>query len=151
MEEIKEIRTRNELADYIGVPRKKLSYILYVKKIENLYESFKIPKKNGGFRQIHAPKKDLKQIQKSLAEALYKYEKEIAKKNGLNSNISHAFEKGKSFITNAQIHRNKRFVINVDLENFFDSFHFGRVRGYFMKNKNYQCSEEVATTIAQIA
>lgn len=60
-------------------------------------------------------------------------------------------EKGKSFITNAQIHRNKRFVINVDLENFFDSFHFGRVRGYFMKNKNYQCSEEVATTIAQIA
>ena len=38
MEEIKEIRTRNELADYIGVPRKKLSYILYVKKIENLYE-----------------------------------------------------------------------------------------------------------------
>lgn len=109
MEEIKEIRTRNELADYIGVPRKKLSYILYVKKIENLYESFKIPKKNGGFRQIHAPKKDLKQIQKSLAEALYKYEKEIAKKNGLNSNISHAFEKGKSFITNAQIHRNKRW------------------------------------------
>lgn len=45
MEEIKEIRTRNELADYIGVPRKKLSYILYVKKIENLYESFKIPKR----------------------------------------------------------------------------------------------------------
>lgn len=150
MGEIKEIRTRNELADYIGVPRKKLSYVLYVKKIENLYESFEIPKKNGGFRKIHAPKKDLKQIQKSLAEALYKYEKEIAKENGINFNISHAFEKGKSFITNAQIHRNKRFVINVDLENFFDSFHFGRVRGYFMKNRNYQCTEEVATTIAQI-
>ena len=62
MEEIKEVRTRNELADYIGVPRKKLSYVLYVKRIENLYESFEIPKKNGGFRQIHAPKKDLKQI-----------------------------------------------------------------------------------------
>ena len=151
MEEIKEIRTRNELADYIGVPRKKLSYVLYIKKIENLYESFEIPKKNGGFRKIHAPKQDLKQIQKSLSEALYKYEKAITKKNGNNVNISHAFVKGKSFITNAQIHRNKRFVINVDLENFFDSFHFGRVRGYFMKNKNYQCSEEVATTIAQIA
>lgn len=151
MEEIREIRTRNELADYIGVPRKKLSYVLYVKKTENLYESFEIPKKNGGFRKIHAPKEDLKQIQKSMAEALYKYEKEIATANGINFNISHAFEKGKSFITNAQIHRNKRLVINIDLENFFDSFHFGRVRGYFMKNKNYQCSEEVATTIAQIA
>ena len=48
-----------------------------------MYESFKIPKKNGGFRQIHAPKKDLKQIQKSLAEALYKCEKEIAKRMDL--------------------------------------------------------------------
>ena len=44
MEEIKEVLTRNELADYIGVPRKKLSYVLYVKRIENLYESFEIPK-----------------------------------------------------------------------------------------------------------
>ena len=151
MEELKEIRTRNELADCLGVPRKKLSYIIYIKKIENLYESFDIPKKNGGFRHIHAPKKDLKKIQKSLAEVLYKNEKEIAKRNGTNLNISHAFEKEKGFITNAKIHRNKRFVINVDLEDFFDSFHFGRVRGYFIKNKNYQLTKEVATTIAQIA
>ena len=65
-------------------------------------------------------------------------------------NISYAFKKGKSFITNARIHRNKRIVVNVDLENFFDSFHFGRIRGYFMKNRNYQLPEEVATTISQI-
>lgn len=111
MEEIKEIRTRNEIGRLYWQFQEKNCHIYYmIKKIENLYESFKIPKKNGGFRQIHAPKKDLKQIQKSLAEALYKYEKEIAKKNGLNSNISHAFEKGKSFITNAQIHRNWSYV-----------------------------------------
>ena len=50
MEEFNEIRTRNELADYIKVPRKKLSFVLYIKKTENLYESFDIPKKNGGYR-----------------------------------------------------------------------------------------------------
>lgn len=86
---------------------KKLSFVLYIKKTENLYESFDIPKKNGGYRHIHAPKKDLKQIQKKLAQSLYNYERQIAKNNGTNLNISHAFEKGKSFITNAQIHRNK--------------------------------------------
>ena len=32
MEEIKEIRTRNELADYIGVPRKKNCHIYYMLK-----------------------------------------------------------------------------------------------------------------------
>ena len=48
MEEIKEIRTRNELADYIGVPRKKLSYILYVKKIEKFVRIFlRFPKRMG--------------------------------------------------------------------------------------------------------
>ena len=150
MEELKELRTRDELADYIGVPRSKLTYILYVKKTENLYTSFDIPKKNGGVRHIHAPRKELKQIQKNLAEVLYRYEKELANVYGTNLNISHAFERKKSIITNAKIHRNKRFVINIDLENFFDSFHFGRVRGYFMKNKNYQFSKEIATIIAQI-
>lgn len=150
MDELKNIRTRNELADYLGIPRNKLTYVLYVKKTESFYKTFDIPKKSGGFRHIHAPAEDLKWIQKRLAVVLYNYEKHIAEIEGTKLNISHAFEKKKSFITNAEIHRNKRFVINVDLENFFDSFHFGRVRGYFMKNKNYQLPKEVATTIAQI-
>ncbi len=52
----------------------------------------------------------------------YNYRKHIAKTEGTKLNISHAFEKKKSFITNAEIHRNKRFVINVDLENFLTVF-----------------------------
>lgn len=38
----------------------------------------------------------------------------------------------------------------MDLENFFDSFHFGRVRGYFQKNNYYKLPFEVATIIAQL-
>ena len=151
MEELKEIQTRNELADYIKVPRQKLSYILYVKGTENLYKSFEIPKKSGGVRHIHAPEEELKQIQSKLAKVLYEYALKIEKNNGKKWNIAHAFVKGKGCFTNAKIHRNKRILVNVDLKDFFDSFHFGRVRGYFMKNRNYQLSEEVATVIAQIA
>lgn len=90
-------------------------------------------------------------IQRQLAEALYNYQKEIWNKCNVNPNISHAFQKEKSFITNAKIHRNKRFIINIDLENFFDSFHFGRVRGYFLKDRSFQLPSEVATVIAQLA
>ena len=115
MDKFNEIRTRNELADFIEVPRKKLTYVLYVKKTENLYKSFDIPKKNGGFRQINAPQNDLKQIQKKLEVALYNYESQLTREKEINLNISHAFKKGKSFITNAQIHRNKRIVINLSL------------------------------------
>ena len=61
------------------------------------------------------------------------------------------FEEKKSIITNAVIHKNKRFVLNLDLENFFAAFHFGRVEGFFEKNRDFRLPREVALTIAQIA
>lgn len=50
--------------------------------------------------------------------ALTNYQQEIIKDYNLQSEISHAFEKDKDIITNAKIHRNKRYVINFDLEDF---------------------------------
>ncbi|MEY8412997.1 retron Ec67 family RNA-directed DNA polymerase/endonuclease [Lachnospiraceae bacterium 62-26] len=147
---INEIKNRNELADFLAVPRKKLTYILYVKKIDNYYTSFDISKKNGGVRHIYAPYRDLKNIQRKIGDALWKYQKEIWKKNNINPIISHGFEKGKSILTNAKVHRDKKYVMNIDLENFFDCFHFGRVRGFFQKNINFQLSKEVSTVLAQL-
>ena len=42
-------------------------------------------------------------------------------------------------------------ILNIDLEDFFDSFNFGRVRGFFIKDRNFCVSSDVATVIAQIA
>ncbi|MEC2215987.1 retron Ec67 family RNA-directed DNA polymerase/endonuclease [Bacillus velezensis] len=148
MREFNDIGTRNELADFLKIPRKQLSYVLYIKSINNLYTSFEIHKKNGGVRNIKAPLEELKDIQRKLAEALYKHKK---KKQGQKNKLSHAFEKNKGIITNAEIHRNKRLVLNIDLENFFESFHFGRVRGFFTKNKNFLLPIEIATIIAQLS
>lgn len=147
MSEIHDIKQRNELADLLNIPRKQLSHILYIKGISNLYTSFEIPKKSGGIRNINAPLEELKVIQSRLASLLYK--QKVEKRE--NNKVSHAFEKNKSIITNAKIHRNKRFILNIDLEDFFESFHFGRVRGFFLKNNDFLLSEEVATVIAQIS
>lgn len=150
MKNLNELKTRNELADYLKIPRKTLSYILYVKTVDELYVFFEIPKKKEGVRSIHAPVEQLKNIQRKIADALWKYQLDVWKSRDINPNISQAFIKGKGIITNAQIHRNKRFVYNLDLENFFDSFHFGRVRGFFLKSYDYQFSDDVATTIANL-
>lgn len=146
-----EIQTRNELADYLHIPRRKLAYILFEVGIQNCYRTFQIPKRSGGEREICAPKPDLKEIQRSLASALYEFQQNTRKAHGIHPHISHAYEKGKGIITNASIHCRKRFVLNLDLENFFDSFHFGRVKGYFEKNRDFHLPTEVALTIAQIA
>ncbi|MED2914902.1 RNA-directed DNA polymerase [Bacillus sp. AR8-1] len=147
MRKFNEIKTRNELADFLNVPRKQLSYVLYKRGVDNLYTSFEIDKKNGSARKINAPLEELKGVQRKLAEALYKYMRNKWKKK----NISHGFEKDKSIITNAKIHRNKRLVLNIDIEDFFESIHFGRVRGFFSKNNNFLLPIEVATVVAQIS
>ena len=131
----KDIKSRNELADFLGIQRKTLSYVLYKKGIDSYYSMFEIPKKNGGARIICAPHGTLKTIQQRLAATLYEYRSTRIHNYNITINISHAFEKRKSILTNAQIHRNKYIVLSVDLENFFDSFHFGRILGYFEKNR----------------
>ena len=47
--------------------------------------------------------------------------------------------------------RSRRYVFNVDIQDFFGSINFGRVRGYFIADKNFQLRAEVATVLAQIA
>lgn len=150
MIKLKNVKNRKEFAEFIGVPLQKLTYVLYIAKIDNLYTSFQIPKRSGGVRTINAPQKDLLDMQKKLAKLLATHKSIIQEENHIKLNISHGFEKNRSIITNAKIHRNKRFVFNVDIENFFDSFHFGRVKGYFEKNNNFELPSEVATIIAQL-
>lgn len=140
-----DLKTRNDLADFLGISRSYLTYLLYIKGVNNCYSSFEITKSNGNKRKIHAPNKELKSIQTKLTNELYLY-----RQNTNRNTISHAFEKMKGIITNAEKHRNKRYVLNIDLKDFFDSFHFGRVRGFFIKDNRFSLPKEVATIIAQL-
>lgn len=144
------IKNRRELATVLGIPLKKLTYILYKKGVDSYYETFEVPKRNGGVRIINASNGDLKTLQKNIANILYEHQRIYNKDHMIKSKISHGFEKNKGIITNAEIHRNKFFVINMDIKDFFESFHFGRVKGFFNKNKAFKMSNEVAIIISQI-
>ena len=148
--EFSEISTRNELADFLGIPRNVLSYVLYVKHVETYYTTFDIPKKDGSARHICAPSGELKAIQSRLKDAMYEFRMNTKERDCKRAKVSQAFEQGKSIITNADIHRNKRYVIGFDLKDFFDSFNFGRVSGYFEKNRYFKFPHEVAIVLAQL-
>lgn len=134
-----EINTIEDLCTYINVAPGFLKYVLFVKR--DNYVVFSIPKKSGGCRYITAPKEELKFIQKQLLKFL--------EKNYDFLECVHGFIKGKSCISNAKCHVNKRFILNGDIENFFDNIHFGRVRGLFL-NPPFNYSNCVATIIAKI-
>lgn len=142
------IFTRNDLADLLGIPHGKLTHVLYVKNVDSYYTTFEIPKKSGETRTICAPTGDLKQIQEKIYDVLLKHQQSLRKQS--KTNIAHAFEKGKSIITNGEVHRNKRIVVNVDLQDFFDSFHFGRVSGFFEKNRYFALPHDMAIVMAQL-
>ena len=61
---MKNIKTRNDFAKFIGVKLQTLTYLLYIKKIDNCYNTLEIPKKNGDTRTICVPNKNLKKVQK---------------------------------------------------------------------------------------
>lgn len=173
LETLKKTKSLHDLAFILGYKPARLAYILYRMPEKEKYSTFSIPKKSGGTRQIKAPCEKLKLLQKRLASLLYECDLEIRRSKSIQfSRICHSFhkkggakleqgnsEKNKSdnehclfgIHSNAKKHKNKRYVMNIDLKDFFPSFNFGRVRGFFIKNKEFNLSPGIATIIAQIA
>lgn len=138
-EKFKSLRNFNDVANIMEVPSSFLRQILIVSKKSN-YGTFTIKKKNGDDRKIHAPSNNLLIIQKKLTYIL-----NLVYKNHSNS---HGFIEGRSIITNATEHIRKQYVLNFDLENFFNNINFGRVRAMFIHY--FKLNASVATTLANI-
>lgn len=123
------------------MPYSKLMYNVYKMPPQLRYTEFKISKKSGGHRLISKPKPVIMMLQKRLNALFHSI---------FSPRLSvHGFAKGRSIVTNAQTHTGKRFVLNVDLENFFPSINFGRVRGMLMAAP-FDANERVATLLAHI-
>lgn len=148
---LRSAKTRYDVATLLGYKPSALSYIIHLIPKEAKYTVFKIKKKGGGERRIDAPIPKLKGLQKRLARVLYECLREIEESEKRKNNLSHAFRKGFSIISNAKAHKSRRYVLNLDLQNYFPSLNFGRVRGFFLNNKQFELAEPVATLIAQIA
>ncbi len=119
--------------------------------METKYTVFTIPKRSGGVRTIAAPDERLKLLQQRLADILYNCQDDILDIQGRKNTVSHGFEKKKSVFTNAWPHKNRRYVLNLDLEDFFPSINFGRVRGFFINDRHFALHPKTATIISQIA
>lgn len=144
-----EIKSIDDLAFVLNVEKRQLTGLLYGKGIDKCYTPFEIPKKKGGTRKIEAPNNSLKFVQRKLSRLLLDRLEVVNFENNIHNNVSHGFYKKRSIKSNAQPHRNKKFLLNVDLEDFFGTIHFGRVQGYFKNNKYFKLPE-VATIIAQL-
>lgn len=139
------------MAHLLGYTPSGLSYILYNIPDDQKYKTYKINKKSGGVRIINAPVSHLKKVQVRLAKLLYECIKEIQDNNRYYLSVSHGFQKNRTIVSNAHFHRRRRYVFNIDLEDFFSTINFGRVYGFFLKDKYFSVDKKIATLLAQIA
>lgn len=158
LSELKLVSSISDVAKILGFKQaKSLAYVLYKMPDAEKYTKFQVPKRSSGSREICAPQKSLKRAQAALGALLLDCQEEILEMQGRGDTgenpdrISHGFKRRRSIVTNAVEHRNRRFVFNVDIENFFGSINFGRVRGFLIKDKNFLLSPDAATLLAQVA
>lgn len=150
LEKLKAAKDRKELATLLGYKPSSLTAIIYQTPAKDRYTTFEIDKKSGGKRIIKAPDAKLKKLQSHLSHLLYACLDEIEKDRDAKP-LSFGFRRDRWIADNATRHKRRKWVLNLDLSDFFPSFNFGRVRGFFLKDKSFALQPEVATTIAQIA
>lgn len=148
---LRQAKSLDDLAKLLNFKPKFISYLLFKQNEKDRYAEFEISKQSGGKRKISAPNPKLLRLQKNLADLLAGCLVEMENSGERKTPFVHGFVKHKSIFTNAKSHRNKRWVLNVDLEDFFGSINFGRVRGLLIKDKAFALDPTVATLIAQIA
>ena len=129
------------MAGLLDVEYRILAYHLYVTPSESRYKTFTLRKRSGGVRNISAPANAIKILQSKLNQVLQAvYQPRFS---------VYGFTRQRNIRGNALVHARQRYVFNIDLEDFFPSINFGRVRGLFL-SKPYELPAEVATVLAQI-
>ncbi len=99
------------------------------------YQFFTIEKKKGGLREIYAPNPELKKIQKHLNYFLQAYYLCIKPKEVHGFVINpHYLGEYCNIVANASHHVGKKYLLNIDLKDFFPTVTANRVREVFRSN-----------------
>ena len=123
-----------------------------MQKVEELinapiYKHYVIKKKRGGERHIFAPETELKQIQRRLNYFLQAYYLWIkpAEVHGFVINPRY-FGSHCNIVANAAVHTGKKYVLNIDLKDFFPSISAKRIKSLFT-SPHFNYNEQIAIAL----
>jgi RNA-directed DNA polymerase len=134
--------TREDVAALLAVPLKELTWWVWALRKSRQYDRFTIARRKGGTpREICAPIKPIKDLQRRLADVLTScYEAPVH---------VHGFVPERSSVSNAHVHVGKEWVFRADISDFFPSINFGRVIGMF-RAFPFEYPDDVASLLAAL-
>lgn len=133
------IHTPADVAAALGLSIRQLRWLAFHTEAATRthYVKFQVPKRTGGLRTLSAPHKTLKFAQRWILD-------QVVGKFPVTE-AAHGFVPGRGIVSNASPHVGRAVVVNMDLENFFPSVSFYRVRAAF---ERHGYSGSVATVLA---
>ncbi|MFT6659348.1 reverse transcriptase family protein [Maritalea sp.] len=129
-------KTKKKLFKLLQTTPTKLSEL---KLASNLYKPLQKVKKDGTFREVKAPRGDLKRIQKRISELLMR----VKTPSYLKSPV-----RGVSNIDNAEYHRGARTFHLLDVEDFYPSCTANKVAWFF--GSILECSPDVTAILLKL-
>ncbi len=118
-------RSLEGVADALEVHPGHLKHWLYVKPGHAGYRTFEIPKKTQGKRTIAVPPDAIKILQnkfKGILDHIYQ-----------PKSCVFGFVSGRSIVDGAALHKKRaKWILNIDIQDFYPCINFGRVRGLFL-------------------
>lgn len=140
------LKSSNELADLLHLEKKDFRWQTECPT----YDVFETPKKQGGFRTIENPSEELKKTQKRLnfyLQACYYFSKTTASYGFVTTTTEET--KPRDIKTNAQQHRGRPWMLNIDFKEFFHQVTYERVVEIF-EDHPFGFSEELSHTLAKL-
>ena len=132
-------RTALELAEAMGIELSELRFLTFTRRVARAshYRRFQMPKKRGGVRHISAPMPRLKRAQRWVLDELLSHVP--------LHDAAHGFVPERSIATNAAPHVGAEVVVNMDLQDFFPTVTYRRVKGLW---RALGYGEQIATILA---
>lgn len=132
----------DDLAEFWGISATQINYHAYHSDKNVAYNTIFIPRRNGRVRKLEQPIRTLKYIQRLIHESLTRV-------YGPHPAV-HGFVQGRSIVTNAENHLERKYVLNIDLADFFPSITRRRIYGRLVAEP-YSLASTVANAIASIS
>lgn len=130
------------LARALGLTISRLRWLTYHREVDTgtHYRTWHIPKRDGTLRTITAPKRHLKAAQRWALRNVW----DKLPVHG----AAHGFLTARSIVTNARIHAGADVIVKIDIQEFFPTVTYRRVKGLLRKAG---LSEQVATLLALLS
>lgn len=109
------IKTVEDLAVLFRTPQHELQLL----SLNPQYKEYRIPKKNGSFRQIEDPAPALKKVLRKVNHYLQAHYYFLRPTCVHGFCISPKHTENRNILSNAQAHANSTFLLNIDLKDFF--------------------------------